>query len=102
MTYSVDWGEIESTPLPPRHPKKEFKPYNPVIEILEDYSKAPKKELCRKFPRNKNVRGRTPYKIKVEKLEELVAQAGETEQLVTLLEEGMDTSQLLVRMPCQL
>ena len=92
MQLSVDdllsrLGEIESTPLPPRYPKKEFKPDNPEIEILEDYSKAPKKEFWGKFPKNKNVRGGTPYKIKVDKLEELVAQAGETEQLVTLLEE---------------
>ena len=38
-------GEIESTPLPPRYPKKEFKPDNPEIEILEDYSKVPKKSF---------------------------------------------------------
>ena len=80
-------GEIESTPLPPRYPKKEFKPDNPEIEVLEDYSKNPKKGFWEKFPVNRNVRGGTPYKLKVDKLEELVVQAGETEQLVTLLGE---------------
>ena len=45
-------GEIESTPLPSRHPKKEFKPDNPEIEILEDYSKTPRKGFWEKFPKN--------------------------------------------------
>ena len=80
-------GEIQRTPLPPRHPKKEFKPDNPEVVVLDDYSKAPGKDFWKKFPKNKNIRGGTPYKIKVDKIEELIVEAGEPEQLVTLFEE---------------
>ena len=82
--------EIESTPLPPRLPKKGFNPANPEIPILEDYRKEPKKEFWDKFPKHRNWRSGTPFKLRVDRLEELVDQAGGTVQLKTLLEDVSD------------
>ena len=80
-------AEIESTPLPPRLPKKGFNPANPEIPILDDYRKEPKKEFWDSFPKHRNWKSGTPFKLSVERLEELVEQAGATEQLTSLLED---------------
>ena len=45
---------IESTPLPPRLPKKGFNPANPEVPILEDYRKEPKQEFWDAFPVHRN------------------------------------------------
>ena len=79
--------EIESTPLPPRLPKKGFNPANPEVPILDDYRKEPKKEFWDAFPKHRNWKSGTPFKLKVDRLEELVEQAGATEQLTSLLED---------------
>ena len=73
--------------MPPRLPKKGFNPANPEIPILEDYKKAPKKEFWKTFPKHRNWKSGTPFKLSVSRLEELVEKAGSTEQLTTLLEE---------------
>ena len=80
-------ARIESTPLPPRLPKKGFNPANPEVEILKDYRKEPKKEFWDSFPKHRNWKSGTPFKLDVSRLEELVEQAGATEQLTSLLED---------------
>ena len=79
--------EIQSTPLPPRHPKKPFNPANPEIPLLDNYEDFPDKEFWNVFPRQRNTRAGTPFKLDVQCLEKWVQEAGATEELVELLEE---------------
>ena len=73
--------------MPPRLPKKGFNPANPEIEILKDYRKEPNKKFWDSFPVHRDYRSGTPFKLSVSRLEELVEQAGATEQLTSLLED---------------
>ena len=80
-------GEIQGTPLGPRFPKKLFAPANPEVPILDDYKAVPSKKFWENFPKHRNWRSGTPFKIDVAKLEKWVNQAGATEELVTLFEQ---------------
>ena len=80
-------SRIQSTPLPPRPPKKGFNPANPEIPILENYRARPGKEFWDVFPVHRNWRSGTPFKLDLDKLESCVKLAGDTEQMRTLLSE---------------
>ena len=73
-------------PLPPKPPLKTFKPAFPEIPRLKDYRAEQNKQFWGKFPRNRNTRGGSPYKINTEVLTELVVEAGSPFALTLLLE----------------
>ena len=88
MSHLLDrLARIQGTPLPPRYPKKGFSPENPEIPILEDYSVTPGKEFWKVFPKQRNWKSGTPFKLSVPVLEQWVEDAGATEELTTLLED---------------
>ena len=80
MEERSDWWEsrlrgVLATPNPDRHPKKAFCQTCPEVPILDDYSVNPGQDYWDKFPKNRNERGGSPFKIDVKKLEEHVMSA---------------------------
>ena len=62
---------IHFSPIPPRAPKKGFKPSVEGVPMLEDYGVAPGEEFWKKFPVNRNLRGGTPFKLNVSEIRSL-------------------------------
>ena len=79
--------EVNQVPLPPKLPPKDFKPEFPNIPRLKSYSQSAPKSFWEQFPKNRNWRGGSPYKINTEVLSKQVAEAGGTFELTRLLSE---------------
>ena len=80
-------SEIHGSPIPLRAKRKEFVAAVPGIPILQDYSLDPGGSFWERFPRNRNMRGGTPFKMDVAALRELAILAELSSPDMDLLEE---------------
>ena len=78
---------IHAAPIPPRAKKKGFVAAVPGIPVLDDYSVDPGNAFWELFPRNRNMRGGTPFKVDVSRLRSLAVEAELSCPDMELLEE---------------
>lgn len=67
--------ELEKMPLPPRPPKKVFKPKLPNLPVLKNYGVPAGKDYWKEFPSKRNLHSRSPYKLRSDRLLELAVEA---------------------------
>ena len=74
--------EIINSDPPPRPAKKPFKPKCPELPQLQSYVGSAPKDFWEKFPSNRNIHGKSPFKMNPDRLEELAAEAGVCDQFM--------------------
>ena len=67
--------KLEQMPLPPRPPKKVFKPKLPHLPILKNYGVPAGDDYWEKFPSKRNLHTKSPYKLRSDRLMELALEA---------------------------
>ena len=78
---------IHASPVPPRPVRKGFVPSVPGIPILEDYGVEQGEAFWSLFPSNRNLRGGSPFKLRVEEFRRIGALADLSSPDMVLMEE---------------